>query len=626
MKVLRKSQKNSKRTPSLLNAQSAAKACGSVYKFGSFVLDLSERVLLQGDASVPLTPKVFDTLVVLVESAGHLVTKERLMEEVWPDTFVEEANLSVNIATLRKALSKGGEKHQYIETISKRGYRFSARVSKVAAEGVESQEPTPTQTAAQANSAIRPRAANALAVLPFENASADHNFEYLSDGLTESIINGLSHLKNLRVSARNTVFRYKAIKEKDPQEIGRELGVGSVLSGRILQLGDRLIISTELVDVANGWQLWGEQYHRGQSDILAVQEEISQAICARLKARLTREEKERLGKSYTEDPEAYHLYLKGRYHWNKYHQQGLRKAISYFSQAIEIDPTYALAYAGLADSYYRLSNVYMPTTEAMPKAKAAALRALEIDETLAEAHAALGLVYMSYDRNWSAAEKELTRAAELKPNYAIAHQRLGLYFHLLGRFDRGIAEMRRAVELDPLSPQHCQSLAATLFLMREYDQAIKEIQRALEMDGDYHPLLYLLGRIYLEQGKFAEAIETFEKIVAEDDAPIFRAAIGRAYAMAGQERKARSVLRELDQQSKERYISESYKAVIHLALGDKNKAFACLEEAFQNHCEMMAWLKVDPAFDSVRRDLRFTNLLRRLGLDRDYQVELKSAS
>lgn len=561
MEVLKKLQKISKKTPRDSNTESAAQTGGNVYKFDSFVLDQAERVLLNGEEHVSLTPKVFDTLVVLVENAGHLVTKESLLKEVWPESFVEEANLSVNVATLRKALSKGG-KQQYIETIPKRGYRFTADVVKV--------EPSAKLKSGFGITVEGRREANSLAVLPFENVSEDPNFEYLSDGLTESIINGLSQLQNLRVSARNMVFRYK-IKEMDPREIGRKLGVCSVVLGRVLQIDDRLIISTELVDVTNGWQMWGEQYHRGPSDILAVQEEISATICSKLKARLTREEKQRLGKYYTEDPEAYHLYLKGRYHWNKYAQQGLRKAIEYFSQAIEIDPTYALAYAGIADSYYRLSNMYAPNTEAMPKAKAAAVKALEIDETLAEAHAALGLVNMSYDWNWRAAEIEFMRAVELNPNYALAHQRLALFCLVLGRFDRALSEIQVALELDPLSPTILLSVANSFFLMRDYDQALKETQKALEMDTNHQPTVYLLGRIYVQQGKFTEAIAIFEKLRAIDDAPIFTAALGRAQAMAGHPHEARNALQSLEQQSKDRYVSGFHKAVVHLALGDKTR-------------------------------------------------------
>lgn len=616
MEVLKKPQKISKKTPRDSNTESAAQTGGNVYKFGSFVLDQAERVLRHGEEQVSLTPKVFDTLVVLLENAGHLVTKESLLKEVWPESFVEEANLSVNVASLRKALSKG-EKQQYIETISKRGYRFMAAVVKV--------EPYAGLKSESGITVEGRRDTNSLAVLPFENVSGDPNFEYLSDGLTESIINGLSQLQNLRVSARNLVFRYK-IKEMDPREIGRKLGVCSVVLGRVLQLDDRLIISTELVDVTNGWQMWGERYHRGPSDILAVQEEISATICSKLKARLTREEKQRLGKYYTGNPEAYHLYLKGRYHWNKYAQQGLMKAIDYFSQAIEIDPTYALAYAGIADSYYRLSNVYAPNTEAMPKAKAAALRALEIDESLAEAHAALGLVNMCYDWDWRAAEIEFMRAVELNSNYALAHQRLALFCLVQGRFDRALNEIQVALELDPLSPTILLSVGNSYFLMRDYDQALKETQKALEMDNNHQPTRYLMGRIYVQQGKFTEAIAIFEKLLAIDDAPIFTAALGRAQAIAGQLHEARDALQSMEQQSKDRYVSGFHKAVVHLALGNKTRTFACLEEALNNRCEMLTWLKVDPAFDSIRRDLRFTKLLRQVGLDSESRLQQSAVS
>ena len=629
MKVLRKAQKISKRTPKILNGESVSKSGEPIYKFDSFLLDKAERVLLNGEKRVSLTPKAFDTLVILVESAGHLVTKERLLEEVWPETFVEEANLSVNIATLRKALSKDRGRQQYIETVSKRGYRFAANVIRVEPEStrnVMTRQSCATLTVPPGNIPSGPRVANTLAVLPFDNVTGDPNFEYLSDGLTESIINGLSRLQNLDVLARNTVFRYKAISGMDPQEIGRKLGVCSVVIGRILQLDNRLVISTEMVDVTNGWQKWGEQYHRGVSDVLAIQEDISTKICSRLKARLTREEKERLGKYYTENPEAYHLYLKGRYHWNKYAHQGLRKAIEYFSQAIEIDPTYSLAYAGLADSYYRLSNVYAPIAEAMPKAKAAALKALEIDETLAEAHAALGLVNMSYDWNWLAAEIEFMRAIELNRNYALAHQRLGLFSNLQALFDRALREIQAAVELDPLSPQLYQSIGTTFFLMRNYDQALIEVQKALDMDSNYQPALYLLGRIYVQQDKLTKAIAIFQKLLAVDEAPIFTAALGRAQALAGQERNARSALETLEQQSKDRYVSGVHKAVVRLALRDKTRTFACLEEALNNRCEMMTWLKVDPAFDPIREDLRFKKFLRRVGLDREYQLQQSYAS
>jgi len=498
-----------------------------VYEFGAFRLDVGDGVLLHKDKPVPLTQKEFATLLVLVQNAGRLVRRDELMGKVWVEAFVEPANLTQNIFVLRKILAQYEPNVAFIETASKRGYRFAVRVSELEANSAGS------EIARNLARSSKPLASGAddelktLAVLPFVNGTTDPNAEYLSDGLTESIINRFSHLQKLRVVARDTAFRYKARGEMDAQAIGRELGVYAVLTGRILHLDDRLIIRAELVDVTNGYQIWGEQYHRKLSDVLAVQREISEAICARLCARLTRKEKERLGKRYTENTEAYRLYLKGRYHWNKYAQAGLKKAIDYFQQAIEIDPTYALAYAGLADTYYRLSNVYAPTREAMPKARAAAMKALDIDETLSEAHASLGLVKMFYEWDWLGAKEEFARAIEINPNNALAHQRFGLYFDLLGRADEAIHELKIALEIDPLCLQISQSLALAFFLAREYQHAIDEIQKPIEMDGNYHPALYLLGRIYEQNGQLAKAIAEFKKVLALNDAPMFLAALGR---------------------------------------------------------------------------------------------------
>ena len=596
-----------------------------LYEFGAFRLDVGDGVLFHKGTPVPLTQKEFDTLLVLVQNAGRLLRRDELMGKVWVDAFVEPANLTQNIFVLRKILAQYEPNVAFIETASKRGYRFVVRVRELAANSASS---TIARNLARSS---KPLASGPddelkiLAVLPFVNGTTDPNAEYLSDGLTESIINRFSHLQNLRVVARNTAFRYKDRRDLDPRTIGRELGVYSVLTGRILQLDDRLIIRTELVDVANGFQIWGEQYHRKLSDVLAVQFEISEAICARLCARLTQAERKRLGKRYTQNTEAYQLYLKGRYHWNKYAQAGFKKAIDYFQQAIEIDPTYALAYAGLADTYYRLSNIYAPTREAMPKARAAAMKAIEIDETLSEAHASLGLVKMFYEWDWPGAEEEFARAVEINPNNALAHQRFGLYFDLLGRPDEAIRELKVALEIDPLCLQISQSLALAFLIARDYQRAFEEIQRTIEMDSNYHPAIYLLGRIYEQDGQIANAIAEFKKVVALNDAPMFLAALGRAYALADKDRQARRVLDNLQKQSQHRYVSEYHNATIYLALGDKNRAFPCLEKALEDRCEMLAWLRVDPAFDTVRTDLRLANLLRRVGLDREYGVEAKYA-
>ena len=622
MDVLKKSQKTSKRNPKPVFPARGAEWDANVYEFGEFRVNERERVLSRTGKPVPLTPKVFDLLLILIKESGSLLDKDTLLNEIWPDTYVEEANLSVNVAALRKALGEVATRQQYIETVPKHGYRFIASVTKWQTErGVESlRNPSAQEAAVPESSRIDQRKdLNSLVILPFHNAGDDPNAEYLSDGLTESIISNLSRLNGLRVVARNTVFRYRGTTQ-DPADVAKELGARSVVSGRVLQLSDRIVVRAELVDAVNGWQLWGAQYHRKLSDVLTVQDEISEEISKHLEYHLTCEEKKQLTKHYTDNSEAFHLYLKGRYHWNKYSQVGLRTAIDYFSQAIEIDPTYALAYAGLADCYYRLSNVYAPTRSAMPKAKAAALRALEIDPNLSEAHAALGLVKLFYDLEWSAAEEAFQSAIEINPNYSIAHQRLGLYFNLLGRFDEARDELQLARDLDPLSPQLYCSFALMFFLARQYERVLSEVEKTLEMDNNYVPTLYLLARTHEERRQFGEAIRVFEKILTINDAPTFRAGLAHVHATAGNYELARAMLKDLEKESSRRYVSAYSKAVVLLALGEKNQAFSYLEQAYDDRCEMMTWLKVDPAFDNVRTDLRFTNLLRRVGLHQDYRA------
>jgi TolB-like protein/predicted Zn-dependent protease len=606
MEVLKKPQKIFKRSPK--RSKTALRSGSVYYRFGSFHLDEADRLLLCNGVKVPLTPKVFDTLLILVQSAGRLVTKEHLLQKVWPDTFVEEANLSVNIATLRKALSDGHSESEFIETLPKSGYRFTAKVITERGQNAAPVRKVNGDVHTQHRDSL-----HSLAIMPFYNESPDPNAEYLSTGLTESIINSLSHLQGLRIIGHNTVFRYRG-KEIDGRMIGKELRVKSVVTGRILQLGDRLVVRAEMIDVHSGWHIWGDQYHRKLSDVLKVQQDISQKIATALKQKLTQEEKAKVSSGSTQNTEAYKEYLKGRHHWSKFDLASSRKAAEYFVQAIEIDPTYALAYAGLADAYYRLSNVYAPTREAMPKARAAAMKALEIDNTLSEAHAAMGIIKMFYEWDWSGAEEEFTKAINSNHNNAIAHQRFGLYFNLLGRFDEARQELDLAMLIDPLSPHSYWSLTLTYFLTCEYEKAIEEVQKALEMERDYKPALYLLGRTYERCGQVDQAIEVFKKIFALSNSPMFLSALGRAYAGSGQHELARNVLKELQELSKRCYVSAYSKAIIHLALGDKNQTLDCLEKACEDRCEMMTWLRIDPSFDGIRSDLRFRNLLRRVGL------------
>lgn len=521
MKVLRNVQKKSKRNPKNLASTTTTHTTDHVYYFGSFCLNPVERRLLRNGESIRLTPKVFDTLLVLIQNKGRLVTKGKFLKEVWPDSFVEEANLSVNIASLRKALDEGIAERQYIETVPKCGYRFVAPVSELSDESAGTVNPRPSEES---------------------------------------------------------------------------------------------LVRTELIDVMNGWQLWGEQYHTKLSDILVIQEEIAAEISERSKVTLTVDEKRLLTKRQTNNSEACHLYLKGRYQWNRYAQKGLCKAIEYFSRAIDLDPTYALAYAGLADSYCRLSDTYCPTREVMPKAKLAARKALEINETLAEAHAALGMVLMSYDWEWVAAEQEFSRAIELNPGYAIAHQRLALYFNLLGRFDEAMGETQLAIELDPLSLQTSQSVAFEYFLKGDYEQAIEQQEKTLEVNASYHPAYYMLGWVYKRKGDLSKAIDSFSRATVLDDCPLFLGALAHAYGLNGNRIKALSILDELEELSKRRYVSSYSRAVVYIGLDEKDQAFYWLEKAVSERSAMLTCLKVGCEFDGLRADPRLLDLLRRVGL------------
>jgi TolB-like protein/tetratricopeptide (TPR) repeat protein len=563
------------------------------YEFGPFRIDPAERLLLREGKSVPLTPKAFETLLALVQNSGHVLTKDKLMREVWQDTYVEEANLTQNVFTLRKVLGESRDGRQYIETVPRLGYRFAATVREVRSEGPN-------------------RSIDSLAVLPLMNASGDPNLEYLSDGLTESIINSMSQLPQLRVMARSTVFRYKS-REVDAEKLGRDLSVRAVFTGRVLQLGERLIIRAELVDTADGSQLWGEQYDGQPSDLFSVQEEISREISEKLRFRLTGEEKERLTKRHTDDTEAYHLYLKGCYFLNKYTKEDDKKAFDYFQRAIAIDPSYSLAYVGLADYYYRVSTTYLSPREALPKAKAAAMKALELDDTLAEAHTSLAYVMMLYDWDWIGAETEFKRAIMLKPGYAAAHRWYGIYLVFVGRFDESLREMERAHELDPLSLQVNVSLAAPLYFARRYDQAIEQFHRTLEMDQNFWPAHYLLGWVYEERREFGKAIKEFQKARKLDDTPMILAGLGYTYAAAGKRSAAQRILDELKGLSKKCYVSPYFIAIVHAGRGEKDEALEWLEKASDDRAEMLAWLKVAPELDSLRADARFASIMRRVG-------------
>ena len=460
-------------------------------------------------------------------------------------------------------------------------------------------------------------AKNSIAVLPFQNASGDPNTEYLSDGISESLINSLSQLPNVRVLARSTMFRFKG-KDADPQAVGKQLGVDAVLTGRVVQVGDSLSVQADLVDVSDGSQVWGERYSRKASDILVVQEDIARELVGKLRFRLSREQQERVTKRYTQNPEAYQLYLRGRYFWNKRTQEGMSKGIEHFRQAINADPGYALAHAGLADSYNFLGAfgiAVLPPREAMPEAKAAALRAVEIDGSLAEARASLAFVRLYYDWDWAEAEREFRRAIELNPNYAQAHQ---WYSHLLmarGRTAESISEAKRAVELDPLSLPANMNVGWQYHWARQPDPAVEHLRKLLEMDANFEQGRWGLGLAYEQKGMFEEAAEEFREAAAlSGGSPVYLAALGRSYALGGKKAEAVRVRDELEGKSKLRYVPPYWMATLYASLGEKDQAFRWLGKAYEERSGGLIWLGVDSRLDGLRSDQRFQDLMRKVGI------------
>jgi len=463
--------------------------------------------------------------------------------------------------------------------------------------------------------ALRPRgpAIDSLAVLPFVNTSADPNTDYLSDGITESVINNLSQLPSLRVMARGTVFRYKG-KENDPQKVGRDLRVRAVLSGRLAERGNTVVVQAELIDVGNGSRLWGGQYSRKMADVFALQEDLSTEISERLRLRLSGEEKHRLTKRYTENAEAYQLYLKGRYFWNKGSEDGAKKGIEYFQQAIEKDPNYAPAYAGMAEAYNQLAAFsWAPPREVVPKAKAAALKALEIDGDVADAHAALGYSSIIYDYDWPAAKKHYERALALNPS--ATQWSYSFYFSTLGQSDEALAEDKRALDLDPLSLLTNFRKGRDLYMARRFDEAIVQFKKMLEMDPNAPLAHYHLGLAYAEKGMYREAASELENYaVLTRRSPLSLAFLGNVLARSGERSRAFQLLAELKAGSSQKYVYPVGFARIYAGLGDKEQAFAWLEKGYEERAAPLFYIKVDPIWDPLRSDPRFNDLLRRIGL------------
>jgi serine/threonine protein kinase/Tfp pilus assembly protein PilF len=453
---------------------------------------------------------------------------------------------------------------------------------------------------------------NSIAVLPFANESSDPNTEYLSDGITESLINNLSQSRSLKVMSRNSVFRYKG-QDVSAKTVADDLSVQGVLTGRIVQLGDNLTIKIELIDARDNTQVWGEQYSRKMSEIISMQEEIAKEISEKLQLRLTGEDEKRVSKRYTNNSEAYQLYLRGRFYWNKRTEESLKKGIEYFNQAIEKDPLYALPYVGVANCYAVLTELETsPPKELYPKVKAAAARALEIDDSLAEAHTALAAVN-EYEWNWAEAENQYKRAIELNPSYETAHHWYAAYLISRSRSDEAIREMRQALELDPLSLIINTSMGRVLFGARQYDQAIEQLKKTLDLDPNFAEAHFQIGMVYEQKRMYDDAIREFQKSVELFDDQAMTAWVARAYAVSGRRAEAERLLAELMEMSKQKYVSPYPLATVYAALGDKDRAFEWLEKVYEEHSYYVIWLNIDPIFDQMRTDARFTGLLNRVG-------------
>jgi len=630
------------------------------YQFGPFYLDTAERQLLRDGAPVVLTPKVYDILLALLEHSGHVLEKDELIERVWPDTIVEENNLTVNMSALRKALGE----HQFIETVPRRGYRFVGPVRQVWDEEVdlvvekhstssltiEEEEGRPaTERLAAARrgwlaaiasaSRVRgwraswpvlmvttlvalvvagfygwrrsprletPAAVKTIAVLPFKPLRSDGSDEYLGLGMADTLITKLGGLRSLVVRPTSAVRKYAGL-DQDPLQAGREQKVEAVLDASLQHAGEHLRVTVRLLRVADEKTLWTYQCDEEYcANIFAMQDAISERVAAALVTELSGAERLRLRKRYTENREAWQLYLQGRYYWNKRSEEGYQKAIAYFEQAIAKDPNYALAYAGLADCDIML--------EARPRAKQMALKALELDSELVEAHTSLAFLKLIHDWDFQGAAQSFRHALELNPNYPTAHHWYAYNLLILGQVEEALAEIKRAQELDPVSLIINTDVSEFLYHAHRFDEAVAQARKTLELDLNFAPAHLVLGLAYEQQSAVEAAIAELRQAVHLDGYFGRVAQLGSMYARAGRRAEAQTILRESLEQAKREPKFAYLIAEIYAGLGERDQAFAWLEKAYQGRDFLMPFLKVNPRVDSLRADPRFADLLRRVGL------------
>jgi len=627
-----------------------------IYAFGDFRLDTAERQLVRQGQEIPLPPKVFDTLVLLVRNSGHLLEKERMMRELWPDTFVEETNLSVNISALRKALGELDGQH-FIDTVPKRGYRFSADVTQTAADQndllvhsrvrgrVVTEEFTEPLTADTPGTNHLPKSehkngrlvlfsgalvlslvsvavyfgifrskvstlpVNSMAVLPFQALNRTTDNDYLALGIADDLINRLSALKHIVVRPTAAVRKYDN-GSQDPIASGKELKVDAVLQGNIQSTGDRIRVTVALVNVYDGRTLWSDKFDEPLKDLLALEDAISQRVAESVSPKLTGEERNLLTEHHAVSAEAHDAYLKGRYSLNKRTRVGIQKAIEYFHQAIDLDQGYARAYAGLADSYLALYDFQFGSAEdCVLKAKAAEEKALAIDETLADAHASVGRLMWLYYRD-PAAEREFTRAIDLDGNYATARLWRSRYLAEVGRLDEAIAEMKRAQELDPLSLSIASNIGLLYYYSRQYDRAVEQLRRTAELEPKFVLTYWFLGNTYERMNQYPEAIGEYERaLTLQGDQPSAKI-LEDTFKSSGYKTAIRAFVEDCERRQKDEwglsYTIARYSAV----LGDKEIAFHWLEQARKDHHPWLVGVNVDPQFERLRDDPRFAELVK----------------
>ncbi len=560
-------------------------------RFGVFEADFRAAELRCRGVKVKLQEQPFQILQMLLEQPGQVVTREELRKKIWPaDTFVDfEQGLYNAVRRLREALRDSAEKPKLIETLSRRGYRFIGTID------------------------ASPRRIEALAVLPLENLSRDPDQEFFAEGLTEALITTLAKIGGLRVVSRTTAMQYKGV-PKSLGQIAGELEVDAIVEGTVLRSGRRVRITAQLIDALKETVLWAESYEQDLRDVLALQAEVAQAIAREIRVKLTAIDQARFAEVYPVEPDAYEAYLRGRYHWNRRNAEGLGKAIQYFQQAIAEDGTYAAAHSGLADCLSNLSWLCFVSPEnGCGKAKELALRALEMNPSLAETHASLAWATLLYDHDFRAAEGEFERSVELNPRYAHAHHWFGFYLGLTGRYEEGYTELKRAIRLDPHFSNMHFGLGFVSLYARRYDHAIEEFEKTLELDPNSAQAHWGLGSAYLCKSLHERAIAAHRKAVElSRDAPIAVVSLGEAYAAAGQSDEAYKILEQLKELSKQRYVMPYFVGRIYAALGKKDEALHWLETAYQERDVWMVFLKTDPRLDDLRSDPRFQDLLRRM--------------